>query len=88
MQLMVATITLLVIVMGCPSYSEAQADESKLISYCYTTGHYNSSIIANVTQSGYVRCLHCQNPEHICMYVVALQYIYVALLRLCGWSLV
>ena len=46
MQSMVATITLLVIVMGSPSYSEAQADDSKLISYCYSTGHYNSSIIA------------------------------------------
>ena len=40
MQSMVATIyTLLVIVMGSPSYSEAQADDSKLISCCYTTGH-------------------------------------------------
>ena len=40
MQSMVATIyTLLVIVMGSPSYSEAHADDSKLISYCYKTGH-------------------------------------------------
>ena len=39
MQLMMVAVTLLVIVMGCSSYSEAQADDSKLISYCYTTGH-------------------------------------------------
>ena len=52
MQLMVMTITLLVFLMGCPSYSEAQTDDSKLINYCYTTGHYNSNIIANVLQGG------------------------------------
>ena len=34
--MMVAIYTLLVFVMGC---SEARADDSKLISYCYTTGH-------------------------------------------------